>query len=74
MTLATTIYYTGYHPYSLQPVETVKDEKEKKRQNLFFFWYKPEAREPIIALLKRIGRSDLITKLYGKTEKKGRKV
>ncbi len=74
MTLATTIYYTGYHPYSLQPVETVKDEKEKKRQNLFFFWYKPEAREPITALLKRIGRSDLITKLYGKTEKKGRKV
>lgn len=66
MTVATTIYYTGYHPYSLKKVETVKSEKEKKQQNMFFFWYKKEFREQIIAALRKIRRPDLISKLYGK--------
>ena len=30
------------------------------------FWYKPEERKNIINELRRIGRSDLIDKLYGK--------
>lgn len=66
MTVATTIYYTGYHPYSLKRIETVKSEKEKKQQNMFFFWYKKEFREQIIAALRKIRRPDLISKLYGK--------
>ena len=66
MTVATTIYYTGYHPYSLKKVETVKSEKEKKQQNMFFFWYKKEFREQIIAALRKIRLPDLISKLYGK--------
>jgi hypothetical protein len=33
---------------------------------MFFFWYKPEERRNIIAELKRMGRSDLIEKLYGR--------
>lgn len=66
MTVATTIYYTGYHPYSLKRVETVKSEKEKKQQNMFFFWYKKEFREQVIAALRKIRRPDLISKLYGK--------
>lgn len=66
MTVATTIYYTGHHPYSLKRVETVKSEKEKKQQNMFFFWYKKEFREQIIAALRKIRRPDLISKLYGK--------
>lgn len=40
MTVATIIYYTGLHPYTLRPVYTAKTEKEKKNQHLFFFWYK----------------------------------
>lgn len=66
MTLATTIFYTGYHPYSLQKIASPKSESEKKQQNMFFFWYKREFREKIIATLKRIKRSDLIKKIYNR--------
>lgn len=66
MTVATTIYYTGYHPYSLERINTPKTEKEKKQQNMFFFWYKKEFREQIMNTLKKIHRPDMIRKLYGK--------
>lgn len=33
---------------------------------MFFFWYKSEERRAIINELKKIGRSDLIDKLYGR--------
>ena len=66
MTIATETWYTGYHPYTLQPVFSAKTQREKLAQRMFFFWYKPEERRAIIQELKRIGRSDLIDKLYGK--------
>lgn len=64
MTVATTIYYTGYHPYSLKEIKTAKSEEEKKQQNIFFFWYKKEFKTRIISILKKIHRQDLIRKLY----------
>ncbi|MPN63847.1 hypothetical protein SDC9_211614 [bioreactor metagenome] len=64
MTLATEIYYTGYHPYTLQPVFTAKSKEEKNAQRQFFFWYDPKQRQSVIKELKRIGRPDLINKLY----------
>lgn len=66
MTVATEAWYTGYHPYTLQPVFSAKTQKEKLAQRMFFFWYKPEERRAIINELRKIGRSDLIDKLYGK--------
>ena len=66
MTLATTMYYTGYHPYSLQKIYTPKTESEKKQQNMFFFWYKPDVREKIIRILKKMKRFDLIRKIFNK--------
>ena len=66
MTIATEPWYTGYHPYTLQPVFSAKTQKEKLAQRMFFFWYKPEERRAIINELRKIGRSDLIDKLYGK--------
>ena len=66
MTVATEAWYTGYHPYTLQPVFSAKSQKEKLAQRMFFFWYKPEERRAIINELRKIGRSDLIDKLYGK--------
>lgn len=66
MTLATTIYYSGYHPYSLKKIETAKSEKDKKQQNMFFFWYKKEFKEQIMSTLRKIHRPDLISKLYNK--------
>jgi len=40
MTVATIIYYTGLHPYTLKPVYTARTKQEKKNQHLFFFWHK----------------------------------
>ena len=66
MTLATEMYYTGYHPYTLEKVYTARSKEQKLAQRQFFFWYKPEERRNIINELRRIGRKDLIDKLYGK--------
>ena len=66
MTVATEAWYTGIHPYTLEPVFSARTPKEKLAQRMFFFWYKPEERRAIINELKRIGRSDLIPRLYGK--------
>ena len=53
MTISTDIYYSGYHPYTLRPVFTAKKPEEKKDQNVFFFWYRPENRARIARLLAR---------------------
>ena len=66
MTVATEAWHTGYHPYTLQPIFSAKNQREKLAQRMFFFWYKPEERRAIIQELKRMGRSDLIDKLYGR--------
>jgi uncharacterized radical SAM protein YgiQ len=65
MTVATVIYYSGVHPYTLKPVETTKKIEQKKEQNLFFFWYKNENRSAIISKLKKMQREDLISRFYG---------
>ena len=66
MTVATEAWHTGYHPYTLQPIFSAKTQREKLAQRMFFFWYKPEERRAIIQELKRMGRNDLIDKLYGR--------
>ncbi len=65
MTVSTETWYTGLHPYTLQPVYSARTQREKLAQRQFFFWYKPEERRNIVAELRRIGRPDLIDKLYG---------
>ena len=69
MTVATIIYYTGLHPYTLRPVYTARDKKEKKNQHLFFFWHKRENTQEIRQKLSSIGREDLIEKLLGDKRK-----
>ena len=64
MTNATETWYTGYDPYTLEPVFSAKSQKEKLAQRQYFFWYKPEERRGIEQSLRRIGRPDLIGKLY----------
>jgi uncharacterized radical SAM protein YgiQ len=67
MTVATEAWYSGYHPYTLEPVFCAKTSEEKLRQRLFFFWYKPEEQGRIRAELRRMGRPDLLQRLFGKT-------
>ena len=64
MTVATEMWYTGYNPYTLEPVFSAKTPKEKQAQRQFFFWYKPEERRNIEQSLKRIGRPDLARQLF----------
>lgn len=64
MTISTEMWYTGYDPYTMEKVYSAKTPEEKLRQRQFFFWYKPEERSGIERELRRIGRSDLIGKLY----------
>ena len=64
MTVSTETWYTGYDPYTLEPVFSAKTPREKLAQRQFFFWYKPEERRAIEQELRRIGRADLIQKLY----------
>ena len=66
MTVSTEAWYTGLHPYTLQPVFSAKSQRDKLAQRQFFFWYKPEARRAIMEELRRMGRRDLIDKLFGR--------
>jgi len=60
MTVATVIYYSGYHPYTLKPTKTPKSKKEKDEQHRFFFWYKKENKDWIRKTLNKVGRKDLV--------------
>lgn len=64
LTIATETWYTGYDPYTLEPVYSAKSQKEKLQQRQFFFWYKPEERRNIEQALRNMGRPDLIAALY----------
>ena len=64
MTVSTEAWYTGYDPYTLEPVFSAKNPREKLAQRQYFFWYKPEERRGIEQSLRRIGRPDLISRLY----------
>ena len=63
MTLATVMFYTGYDPYTLQPIFTARKIDEKKDQQIFFFWYKNENRAFIRQKLIAYNRADLVKKL-----------
>ncbi|MEY4135262.1 MAG: YgiQ family radical SAM protein [Saprospiraceae bacterium] len=69
MTVATVIYYTGLHPYTLQPVYTAQTANDKKSQHLFFFWYKRENHQAIREKLKKMGREDLVVRLVDDQKK-----
>jgi len=65
MTVATVIYYSGYHPYSLKKMYTARTKTQREDQHRFFFWYKKENRKWIKETLKKAGRFDLLKKLLG---------
>ncbi|NOU46310.1 MAG: YgiQ family radical SAM protein [Bacteroidales bacterium] len=68
MTVATEIYYSGYDPYTLKKVFTVRSKEEKIAQQKFFFWYKRENQAWIKHTLLKLDREDLSNKLL-KTQK-----
>ncbi|AUS05430.1 YgiQ family radical SAM protein [Pseudotamlana carrageenivorans] len=73
MTVATVIYYSGYHPYTLKKVKTPITAKEKEEQHRFFFWYKDENKAWIRKTLNKLGRQDLLKVLLPEKNEKWRK-
>jgi len=69
MTVATVIFYSGIHPYTLKETFTAKTKDEKQNQRVFLFWYKPEYKKTIESLLKQSNQQELINKLFTKGKK-----
>ncbi len=67
MTVATVMYYSGYHPYTMEEYYIPKTKTEKKNQHRFFFWYKRENQKWIKDSLNKANRPDLIKKLLSGT-------
>ena len=65
MTVATEIYYSGYHPYTLKEVKTAISLDEKTKQRTFFFWYKPENKNYIKNYLAKQKLFDITKDLFG---------
>lgn len=65
MTVATEIYYSGHHPYTLKPVETAISLDDKTKQRTFFFWYKTENKNFIRNYLSKHKMEELKKELFG---------
>lgn len=63
MTMATDAWYSGLHPYTLEPLFVARSAEDKQRQRMFFFAYKPGERALIDSELRRMGREDLIPRV-----------
>ncbi len=63
MTVATEIYFSGYHPYTGQRVYCAHSQQEKLAQRRYFFWYDRKQQPDIRHSLLRLHRPDLIKKL-----------
>jgi len=64
MTVAAVIYYSGFHPYTLEKVYTARSKEQKLSQRMFFFWYKKEFRQQIKDRLLKMKRKDLVKSLF----------
>ena len=64
MTVATEIYYSGYHPYTGEKIYTAVSAAEKLAQRQYFFWYDRTYRTSITTSLRKLGRPDLIARLF----------
>lgn len=70
MTVATVIYYSGVHPYTLKPYKTVKEKEDKLNQRRFFFWYKRENHNYIRKSLQKANKPEMIEQLIGEQSTK----
>ena len=65
MTVATVIYYSGYHPYTLEEIATPRTAQDKREQSRFFFWYKKENHAWIRNTLERLHKPAFVDALLG---------
>ncbi len=62
MAVATTMYYTGIDPLTMEPVYTARDMFEKRMMKALIFYWDDQHWELAREALKRAGRADLIGK------------
>jgi uncharacterized radical SAM protein YgiQ len=60
MDLATSVYYTGLDPHTLQPSPVARKLKDRKMQRALMQFFKPENWFEVSDALKAAGRDDLI--------------
>jgi len=56
MTLASDMYWSGYHPFTMKPIHVARDMEEKRMQKALIRWGDPDNRPLIEAALRRTGR------------------
>ncbi|WP_242392615.1 YgiQ family radical SAM protein [Anaeromyxobacter oryzisoli] len=56
MTLATDIYWSGYHPMTGRPVHVTRDMEEKRMQKALLRWGDPKNRPLVEKALRKTGR------------------
>jgi uncharacterized radical SAM protein YgiQ len=64
MTVATEIYYSGFHPYTGKRVQTAISLDDKTKQRTFFFWYRPENKSFIRNYLTKAKMFDTMKELF----------
>jgi uncharacterized radical SAM protein YgiQ len=60
MSMATAMYYTGFDPFSLEPVYSAKELREKRMMKALVFYWDKEHWPLARTALERAGRADLI--------------
>ena len=65
MDIASSMYYTGLDPFTLEPVYSTKKETERRLHRALLQYFKPENRPLIMKALKQINRPDLVRKILG---------
>jgi uncharacterized radical SAM protein YgiQ len=60
MAIATTMFFTGIDPLTMEPVYAATDLREKRMMKSLLFWWDPEHWPLAREALKKAGRADLI--------------
>jgi len=60
MAMATTMFFTGIDPLTMEPVKVVRDLREKKMMKSLLYWWDPEHHPLAREALRKAGRTDLI--------------
>jgi len=60
MSMAACMYYSGYDPFTLEPVYTATGLREKKLQKALLLYWNPEQWPLAREALREAGREDLI--------------
>jgi hypothetical protein len=56
MTLASDMYWSGFHPFTMKPIHVARDMEEKRMQKALLRWGDPDNAPLIEQALRRTGR------------------